>query len=1143
MKSTISLIILTLFFTIEGNLYSQHGIGFEVNSGIEDKFSMPTGLIEVGDQLISLEYLYGNNFNQSELRVFNKSDGTLLFSETLSSTYDNSFNIVKAVEIEGETGYFFSVNKSGFNYTTNESTYTSFIYRYDSNGLELLNTLDNTRTNSLESNSGNLFLIDATNLKIINLSLSDFSIQQTTQLPFENSDFISPQIYKINENNFLLKGLINSGSNNYDVFLSKFNLSAQILWEKVIGGNRNDLINSVTSINDDIYLCGKSLSYDGIFADLYGDGVEWGDEPIKSNWVIKLNASGDIVWNKLFNPSFYQQQNGQFIDIYKDDSFIIVSGSSYNTYDFHENFKNHYNEDVFSVKLDLNGNTIWEKTYGGFNNQVFNSLGFSNDQIIYTTNLVRWNFLGVGGGFSSQGDVTAETNGKFENPNSNNNQNDIWVFATNLDGEIQWNQFYGGENYDMVSFSIYNSDAIYNFASTESSGYDVGELIGLQDSWLFKLAVNETPVAVADNYSLPEDSDLASINVIANDTDTENDTLLLKSINYSGTGTVSINSDGMSIDYTPKPNFNGTETIRYTVSDGNTSDSSGVLTIEVTPVNDAPESKGDIIEVNEGGLISILQNGETSLLHNDIDIDDDVLTTIVEQNPSNGLLVLNSDGTFSYQHDGSETTTDSFTYKANDGELDSNISTVTIIINPINDNSPSSINITSNTVEENASNITVGELYTTDIDLPVDSHTFELISGEGDTDNEKFSISGTNLTLLTNLDYETNPNVSVRIKVIDQNNNSYEDSLVINIIDVNDINITSEIEDSYCSDTFGTGSISITSINDVTGNSTFSWSSENGGVIPLGQENNRNLTDLVAGTYTLSLTNNNFNFIQQFEVGVISQYTDLSICYVSSDEVKTSNNRIFLNTFGNYNVNYYEVLRESNIANSYESIGTISPSENSFLDESSNNMSQSYSYKVRLMDNCGSYSSNSDSHKTILLQSSISVNNSVNLNWSDYEGTNYQSYDIYRNKNDEGFKLLGSVSSNNNSYNDSSADVTQNNYEYFISISVDNCLTSSKGKNSTQIKSNLQNVGTSLSLDTFISNDELSLYPNPSKNKINIKLKGNLDVIKSEVYNNIGQKILNTKELSFSVNSFASSTYYVKIFTSKGITVRRFIKE
>jgi VCBS repeat-containing protein len=48
-------------------------------------------------------------------------------------------------------------------------------------------------------------------------------------------------------------------------------------------------------------------------------------------------------------------------------------------------------------------------------------------------------------------------------------------------------------------------------------------------------------------------------------------------------------------------------------------------------------------------------------------------------------FTLNSDGSFNYTHDGSETTVDSFTYHANDGTSDSNIATVTITINPIND--------------------------------------------------------------------------------------------------------------------------------------------------------------------------------------------------------------------------------------------------------------------------------------------------------------------------------------------------------------------------------------------------------------------------------------------------------------------------
>ena len=1212
-------------------------IEYEINSGIEGQQSNANGLIEIGTQIITLDNTYGNNFNQTELKIRNKSNGELLHSEILSTSFDDFYNIIESVSVEGLSGFYFVINKSGYDFDTGESIESSLIYVYNSDGLTLLNTLSNTKTNLLVSDSGNLFLLDANNLNINKLNLNDFSVDQILPLTFVNDNvFQFSKIFKLDETNFIFYGWINSGSNNRDVFLSKFDLNAQISWEKVIGGNRNDLVSDVKFINNEIYLCGQSLSYDGIFASEYGDGVEWGDEPIRSNWVFKLDSNGEIIWNKLFASNVNQQFTGRFFNILENESTLILSGSTYNKYDYNPPYGDTTTQNLFAVKIDLNGNTIWKKTYGGFNNQVFHSVGEVGNQIIYTTNLNRWSFLGSSNFFGSFGDVTAGTSGKFDNPlnnsgGSNNNQNDIWVFATNYDGEILWNQFYGGEVSDRVNNTIYNTDFMYMNATTSSINYDVGSLIGTQDSWFVKLKPNNRPEGNNDNATVSEDSELISINVIDNDTDLDGDDLTVYEISTSGSGTININSDEISIDYTPAANFNGTEVISYTVSDGEYTDSSVLLTITVTSVNDAPEaivdtqtvtedatmtqvdvlsndtdvdddtlfltditytginsvelssnglfinytptpnfngtevieytvsdgeltdsgiltvtvssvndapiSNDDTIELNEGEIVTLLQNSETTLLENDTDIENDTLSAILMESPLYGILVLNLDGTFSYQHDGSETTSDYFTYKSNDGFLDSNLATVTIIINPINDNAPSNITLTTNEIEENISDVQIGQLIVTDLDLPSDSHTFELISGAGD--NDKFYIDGDNLYLSTNLDFETQPNLSIRVKVTDQSNNYFEDDLTINVIDVNDINITSEILDSYCSVDTGSGSVTIISINDVTGASTFSWSAQNGGVVPVGQENNQNLFGLFAGTYTLNLSNNGFNLIQQFEVGLIPPYDLLNICYVTSDESIITNNRIFLSNVGNYNIDYYEILRESDVADEYVPIGQISSTEVSFLDASSNNNLQSYSYKVRSIDNCGSISSNSDTHKTILLQSSVSPNNSVNLNWSDYEGIFIPSYEIYRKKNEEEFQIIGTVSSNNNSYNDLTADITQNDYEYYISISVDNCIE----RNSAEIKSNLQNIGPSLSLDNIISNNELSIYPNPSNNKINIILKGGIDVIKSEVYNNLGQQVLNTKYLSFSITNLASSIYYIKIFTSKGITIRRFIKE
>ena len=126
-------------------------------------------------------------------------------------------------------------------------------------------------------------------------------------------------------------------------------------------------------------------------------------------------------------------------------------------------------------------------------------------------------------------------------------------------------------------------------------------------------------------------------------------------------------------------------TITFAVDDGNVSSNVGTATVFVTAVNDAPISTADEIEVDEGGTVTMLVGGASSVLANDADAENDPLTAVLVSGPANGSLTLNADGTFSYAHDGSETTTDSFTYRANDGTENGNIVTVSIRINPVND--------------------------------------------------------------------------------------------------------------------------------------------------------------------------------------------------------------------------------------------------------------------------------------------------------------------------------------------------------------------------------------------------------------------------------------------------------------------------
>ena len=80
--------------------------------------------------------------------------------------------------------------------------------------------------------------------------------------------------------------------------------------------------------------------------------------------------------------------------------------------------------------------------------------------------------------------------------------------------------------------------------------------------------------------------------------------------------------------------------------------------ITIQPINDPPDATGDSYSVNEGGTLTV---GAPGLLANDTDVDGPNLTAVIASQPNYGSLTINTDGSFSYEHDGSEATSDTFT--------------------------------------------------------------------------------------------------------------------------------------------------------------------------------------------------------------------------------------------------------------------------------------------------------------------------------------------------------------------------------------------------------------------------------------------------------------------------------------------------
>ena len=107
------------------------------------------------------------------------------------------------------------------------------------------------------------------------------------------------------------------------------------------------------------------------------------------------------------------------------------------------------------------------------------------------------------------------------------------------------------------------------------------------------------------------------------------------------------------------------------------------VTITVNAVNDAPVAADDAYSVDEDHTLNI--GPLPGVLANDTDIDSATLTTVLASGPSNGILTLNADGSFSYTPNTDFNGTDSFSYLANDGSLDSNTATVNINVNSVND--------------------------------------------------------------------------------------------------------------------------------------------------------------------------------------------------------------------------------------------------------------------------------------------------------------------------------------------------------------------------------------------------------------------------------------------------------------------------
>lgn len=197
--------------------------------------------------------------------------------------------------------------------------------------------------------------------------------------------------------------------------------------------------------------------------------------------------------------------------------------------------------------------------------------------------------------------------------------------------------------------------------------------------------VNDAPRAEDDAYAVAEGGSLAvaAPGVLGDDADAEGDALSAVLVaGPSHAASFALHADG-SFDYVHDGGETLADSFTYTASDGALSSNVATVTIEVMPVNDPPVADDDAYVVAEGETLTVAAPG---VFDGDTDAEGDALAAELVSGPAHAAsFALSADGGFTYVHDGSETVSDAFTYRASDGTDPSNVATVTISVTPVDD--------------------------------------------------------------------------------------------------------------------------------------------------------------------------------------------------------------------------------------------------------------------------------------------------------------------------------------------------------------------------------------------------------------------------------------------------------------------------
>ncbi len=261
-------------------------------------------------------------------------------------------------------------------------------------------------------------------------------------------------VHESSDGKYIIAGYTASfGAGYYDVYLIKTHADGETLWTRVYGGGEDDRGFSIQETSDGGFIiAGITRTFGAGSYDFY---------------LIKTDENGNALWEKTFGGT---DDDWGFSVIESSDGGYIIVGS---TESYGEGER-----DVYVIKTDVNGDTLWTKTYGGEKDDVGVSIQKTSDS-----------------GYIIAGRTTSFGSGYY----------DVYLIKINDDGDIQWAKTYGGTEYDGGVSVQQTSDGGYIIGG-DTESYGEGE----RDVYLIK--IDETgSVLWTKTYGGTEDDGCLSV--------------------------------------------------------------------------------------------------------------------------------------------------------------------------------------------------------------------------------------------------------------------------------------------------------------------------------------------------------------------------------------------------------------------------------------------------------------------------------------------------------------------------------------------------------------------------------------------------------------------------------------------------------